>query len=244
MTSDTSFPSRAGRGRLGRLLGVVALLLMLGGCATGGGYGYPSSGQYPSGSYPDQSYPDQRYPDDRYGSQLTGTVEGVDINGRRLILVTQTSAYARGARVEVFFDQNTRLYYQGQVQPIQGLERGDVVRVETVQSSGRIWARTIEVVRNVREGQGGGTYGNELRGTVGYVDTRNRVIELDRGGYGGSYGSAGGRIRYDSRTVVEYQGRQYRPENLDRGDLVRIQARQVSSNEWLAERIFVERSAR
>lgn len=239
MSSDISSTSRSCQARPGRLLGVVALLLMLGGCATGGGYGYPSSGQYPSGSYPDQ-----RYPDDRYGSQLTGTVDGVDINGQRLILVTQSSGYGSGSRAEVFFDQNTRLYYQGQVQPIQGLERGDVVRVESVRSGGRVWARTIEVVRNVREGQGGGTYGNELRGTVGYVDTRNRVIELDRGGYGGSYGSAGGRVRYDSRTVVEYQGRQYRPEDLDRGDLVRIQARQVSSNEWLAERIWVERSAR
>lgn len=242
MTPNTSTTSRAGHRRFGRLLGVVGLLLMLGGCATGG-YGLP--GQYPSTGYPDQRYPDQQgYPDERYGSQLTGTVEGVDVNGRRLMLVTQSAAYAGGSRVEVFFDQNTRLYYQGQLQQIQGLERGDVVRVDTVRSDGRIWARRIEVVRNVREGQSGGTYGNELRGTVGYVDTRNRVIELDRGGYGGSYGSAGGRVRYDSRTVVEYQGRQYRPENLDRGDLVRIQARQVSSNEWLAERIWVERSAR
>ncbi|HEY5612533.1 MAG TPA: hypothetical protein VIK70_02970, partial [Lysobacter sp.] len=71
-----------------------------------------------------------------------------------------------------------------------------------------------------------------------------RVIELDRGGYGGSsYGGSRARVRYDERTVVEYQGRRYRPEDLERGDEVRIQARQLGS-EWLAERIWVERSAR
>jgi hypothetical protein len=34
-----------------------------------------------------------------------------------------------------------------------------------------------------------------------------------------------------------------RPENIERGDVVRIQARQWN-NEWLAERIVVETSAR
>ena len=47
---------------------------------------------------------------------------------------------------------------------------------------------------------------------------------------------------YDDRTTVEYQGRTYRPDNLQRGDIVRIQARQVGNNQWLAERIIVERS--
>ena len=57
-------------------------------------------------------------------------------------------------------------------------------------------------------------------------------------GYGG-----GLQVAYDARTTVEYQGRSYRPENLQRGDLVRVQARQVGyNNQWLAERIYVERS--
>lgn len=219
--------------QFGRGLGLAAALVLLAGCATGG-YGGAGQGQYPG----------QSYPDDRYGSQaLTGTVEGVDLNGQRLILSAQSSSYGGNSRVEVFFDRNTRLYYQGQVQAIDGLERGDVVRVETAQSNGRLWARRIEVVRNVRDGYGGGEYGNELRGSVGYVDPRARVIELDRGGYGSSYGGNAGRVRYDERTVVEYQGRRYRPENLERGDLVRIQTRQLG-NEWLAERIWVERSVR
>ena len=138
-------------GQLGRGLGLAALLLLLAGCVTGGyggGYGYPDQGQYPG----------QSYPDDRYGSQsLTGTVEGVDLNGQRLVLVAQSSRYGGGSRVDVDFDRNTRLVYQGRTQPMEGLERGDVVRVDAVQSGGRLWARTIEVVQNVRDRRGGGS---------------------------------------------------------------------------------------
>jgi hypothetical protein len=73
---------------------------------------------------------------------------------------------------------------------------------------------------------------------VTFVDTRARSIRLD-GGYGGA-----AEVVYDARTSVEYQGRAYRPEDLERGDQVRIQARQIGTNQWLAERIIVERSVR
>ena len=69
------------------------------------------------------------------------------------------------------------------------------------------------------------------------VDTRSRLIRLDGAGYGNDV-----QLLYDARTTVEYQGRTYRPDNLQRGDIVRIQARQVGNNQWLAERIIVERS--
>jgi len=228
---------------VGRVLALAALLLLLGGCATGG-YG-PGAG-YPGAGYPDQGrYPGQQYPDDRYGSQsLTATVDAVDPRSQRLLLVTQAAYGARGSRVEVYYDRNTRMVYQGRAVAVEGLERGDVIRVQTAQSGGRLWARSIEVVHNVRDGAGGSQYGNELRGTVGYIDPRARTIQLDSGGYGGSYGGGSTRLRYDERTVVEYQGRRYRPEDLDRGDLVRVQARQIGGNEWLAERILVERSVR
>ena len=234
-TTLASMPARL----VARGLGVAALLLLLSGCVTGG---YGSGAGYPGQT----GYPGQSYPDDRGGSQaLTGTVEDVDLNGQRLLLTVQSSPYGGGSRVEVFFDRNTRLIYQGRAQAIEGLERGDVVRVDAVQSGGRLWARAIEVVQNVRDRQGGSAYGNELRGAVGYVDTRARVIEIDAaGGYGDRYGgSRAPRVRYDDRTLVEYQGRRYRPEDLERGDQVRIQARQLG-NEWLAERIWVERSVR
>lgn len=215
------------RWTLATLLAGAALLLA--GCVTPGGYGaYPGGYGQPAPGYPAQ-----------HGNQLLGTVQSVDPGYNRIVLVVEDRAgYGRGQQLALRYDQRTRLIYQGREHPVQGLERGDVIRVDAVQSGREWWARTIEVVRNVREGggYGGGGYGNELRGTVGYVDPRTRVIRLDGAGYGGNL------VSYDSRTIVEYQGRHYRPENLQRGDLVRVQARRVGNNQWIAERILVERS--
>lgn len=209
------------------LLFVCSGALLLAGCVTPGGYGsYPGSG----GGYP--GYPSS------YGSQMQGTVEGVDYS--RITVLADDPRYG-GQRLTVRHDRNTRLFYQGREYPVTGLERGDVIRFDAVQSGRELYARQIEVVRNVRDGGYGGdpygNYGNDLRGTVGYVDTRARTIQLDAGGYGG-----GMQLAYDARTTVEYQGRRYRPEQLQRGDQVRVQARQLGYNQWLAERIIVERS--
>ncbi len=230
----------------------VALLPVLTGCATGAMGGYPQGG----GSYPGSSYPDQRYPQQAPAGQLVGTVQSVDTGGGRILLDARTSSYGNPSRVEVFFDQRTRLTYQGQAYALTGLEPGDEIRISTTRSADRLWANTIEVVRNVRDsggynnggynsggGYNNGGYGNnsgDLRGEVGYVDTRARTIELARPPGGGTYGAQ--RIRYDERTLVEFQGQRYRPENLQRGDIVRIQARQYG-NELIAERIWVEADA-
>ncbi|MBJ7573849.1 DUF5666 domain-containing protein [Luteimonas sp. MC1828] len=204
-------------------------VLLLTGCVSPGGYG-----SYPDGyGQPDQGYRSQ------YGSQLQGTVDSVDTAYDRILLVVDDPRAGRAQRTEVRYDQRTRLFYQGRESSVEGLERGDVVRIDVTQSGRELWARQVEVVRNVREGGYGGGYGQDLRGSVASVDTRARLIRLDgAGGYGNN-----AQLRYDGRTTVEYQGRSYRPEDMQRGDLVRVQARQVGNNEWLAERIFVERSA-
>ncbi|RZA18239.1 MAG: hypothetical protein EOP93_11695 [Lysobacteraceae bacterium] len=210
---------------------LAASVLLLAGCATPGGYG-----SYPGGGYgqTDPGYPSQ------YGSQLQGTVESVDPGYNRILVVVDDPRSGRAQRV-VRYDQRTRLVYQGRESAVEGLERGDVIRFDAAQSGRELYARQIEVVRNVREGgyggQYGGGYGNDLRGSVALVDARARVIRLDGAGYGNNV-----QLLYDARTTVEYQGRSYRPENLQRGDIVRIQARQVGNNQWLAERIIVERS--
>ncbi|MEO6171255.1 MAG: DUF5666 domain-containing protein [Lysobacter sp.] len=239
------------------LFPAMGALLLLVGCVTPGVYGtqggYGTEGGYggPSGGYqqPAPGYPSQ------YGSSLQGTVEGVDPGYNRISMIVDDPRTGRGQRTELRYDQNTRLIYQGRQQAVDGLERGDVIRVEVAQSGRDLWARSIQVVRNVRDnGYGGGYdddryggdyggdrypggYGNDLRGSVAYVDTRARMIRLDGTGYGSS-----SQVAYDGRTTVEYQGRNYRPENLQRGDQVRIQARQVGNNQWLAERVIVERS--
>lgn len=217
--------------RLGLALG-AAFVLLLAGCATPG-YGnfpYPGGGGYGQPGYPSQ-----------YGNQVQGTVERVDAGYNRLLVQVDDPRYGRAQQMQVRYDQRTRLVYQGREHPVTGLERGDVIRFDVVQSGNELWTRSIEVVRNVRDGgyggQYGGDYGNDLRGSVAYVDTRARTIQLEDSGYAGAT-----RISYDARTIVEYQGRRYPPENLQRGDIIRVQARQAGYGQWLAERIYVERA--
>lgn len=127
---------------------LLSACLALAGCATGyGGNGYPGGSNYP-GNYGGQ-YGGQ------YGSQrFLATVEGVDPRYGRLLVGIDDSRSYRQSRVEVYFDNNTRLYYQGRVYPVAGLERGDQVAIDAVQSNGRLQATRIEVVRNVRDSGG------------------------------------------------------------------------------------------
>lgn len=212
--------STARRGLRPGLLFALLTLLALAGCATPYG-GYPSGG-YGQGSGTER---------------VLGTVQYVDLQAGRLTLAADGSRYGGGGQMDVMFDRSTRLYYQGRQVDIAGLERGDRVSIEAVRSGGRLWARTMEVVQNVRDG--GGYYGGgDLRGTVAYVDTRARLIEINQG-----YSRATNRVYYDGRTSVEYRGQYLRPEQLERGDVIRVQAR-PSGNDWLAERIWVEVDAR
>lgn len=213
---------------------LLAMSLLLAGCVSPGGYGSDPGGygSYPGGyGQPAPGYPSQ------YDSQLQGTVDGVDPGYSRIFVIVDDPRSGREQRVEVRYDQRTRVIYQGREERVEGLERGDVIRIDASQSGRELWARSIEVVRNVRDGGYGGGYGNDLRGSVAFVDTRARIIRLGGAGYGDDV-----QVGYDTRTTVEYQGRSYRPENLQRGDLVRIQAQRLGNSQLLAERIVVERS--
>lgn len=125
---------------------MLAACLVLAGCATGqgaGGYGgsYPGDRTYPSG-----------YGDRNDSQRIIATVQSVDPRYGRLLLGVDDRRSARQSQVEVYFDNNTTLFYQGQRYPVGGLERGDEIAVEVVQSRGRLWATRIQVVRNVRDG--------------------------------------------------------------------------------------------
>ncbi len=129
-----------------RLSLLLAACLALAGCATAPGNNGPYSpggpGGYGAGGY-----------GDRYGSErFIATVEAVDPRSGRLLLVAGDPRSYQRSRVDVYFDNSTVLYYQGQRYPVAGLERGDEVEVEAVQSGGRLWATRIQVVRNVRDG--------------------------------------------------------------------------------------------
>jgi hypothetical protein len=95
-----------------------------------------------------------------------------------------------------------------------------------------------------------GGYTTDLRGTIRTVDTRNRTLEIDRSQYDNRFNSDSGRyndpgngygtvlVRYDTGTTVRFQGRDYSPENLERGDVVQIQARD-DNGRLTAQRIDV-----
>lgn len=219
-------PASAGWRRLRpALVALLVATLALAGCIT------------PSGNYP--GYPGGGY-GQGYGSErVLGTVQEVDFRNSRIIITADDNRYRGASYVDVSFDRNTRLFYQGRVVDIAGLERGDRISVDAQRSGDRLWARTIEVVHNVRDSQGGNHYGGDLRGSVTYVDTRARVIEITQGGYTGRPQ----RVHYDDRTRVEYRGQFLRPEQLERGDVIRVQAR-PSGNDWWAEQIWVEVDAR
>ncbi|HEY8132613.1 MAG TPA: DUF5666 domain-containing protein [Thermoanaerobaculia bacterium] len=88
---------------------------------------------------------------------------------------------------------------------------------------------------------------SEIRGTVDSVDLNSRSIYLTNvTGYSNYLNPGGGnnvRVFYDDRTTVNYQGRNYRPEDLERGDQVSVRVDR-SSNQLLAQSMDVLYNAR
>lgn len=230
-------------------LGFLAPLLaaaILSGCGAPGSWDqgrYP--GRYPDGRYDrgvdlqgtvasvdtrerliyvDRAGLDNRYQlrnDDRYGRGDTGDT------------------------VAISYDDGTAVRYQGRTFRPEDLERGDRIQARFERDGDYLLARRIDVLYDVSSGYGTGGYDNggydnggytDLRGTVRTVDTRNRTLEIDRSQYDNRFNSDSGRygdsngygtvlVRYDAGTTVRFQGRDYSPENLERGDVVQIQAR-------------------
>jgi hypothetical protein len=200
----------------------AASLLLLAACASVGDYGAPAPGGTPA--------PDAH-------QELSGQVRNVDHGNRRFLLERD-----QGGTADIAYDDRTRLTDQGRALAVAGLEPGDRVRVLASRGE-RLWrADDIELLRDVRGGDapnGDPSLGpDERRGAIASIDRRSRTIGYTRGGYTGGEDS----VRYDADTVVEYQGQRYRPDALERGDLVRMRLRR-SDQGWV-DRIVVEVSAR
>ncbi len=92
---------------------------------------------------------------------------------------------------------------------------------------------------------GGGSSRAEIRGTVDYVDTGSHSIYLTNVSglssmlSGGSGGGNTARVYYDDQTSITYQGRTYRPQDLERGDQVSMQVDQQSNNTLMAGQVTV-----
>lgn len=170
-----------------------------------------------------------------------------------------------GDEIVLYYDDRTTVEYQGQRFQPQDLEAGDRIEVNIAQSGDRLFAEEIEVLYDVTSGTGSSTGSStsgtwdddrddlgtsEVRGAVVALNTSSRTVDIERRStYGsnfdtGSTGSSTGRIGevvrvyYDSDTVVEYQGRRYSPENLERGDVVEVEVSRLNGR-LVAEEILV-----
>lgn len=96
----------------------------------------------------------------------------------------------------------------------------------------------------------GGSRAYDIHGTVDSVDTYNHSILLTNvSNYnnnlagGGRYGNSV-RVYYDNRTSLSYQGRSYRPEDLERGDQVTVHVNDNGNNQLMAQSMDVTYDAR
>ena len=212
-------------------------------------------------------------PYNQSAGDVQGTVRSVDTRSRLIYVESEDSRYNLrngndSRELVLYYDDRTTVEHDGRTYRPEDLERGDRIQADVAQSGDRLVAQQIEVVYDVSSGTGsGGTLGgrddryenrddrgdrvSDLRGTVRYLDTRNRTVELETSSrYGSGFAPDGynsGRstsqanrvmVHYDAQTVVEFQGRRYQPENLEQGDVVEVSVRD-SGGQLLAEQITV-----
>lgn len=203
----------------------LAVAAVLAGC---GGIGLPGTGAPPPTDYPAET-------------AVTGEVVRVDTADRRIEIDDA------GRRHTVVYAASTPVYWEGRTYQPADLDRGDVIRARVVEDRyGTLTTDRIDVVESVQSRDGGydDPYDDDRRpdqvgdlsGEIDRVDSERREIVLRT--------SAGDRlIAYDERTRVFYQGQEYEPGNLERGDLVEVDTTTSSGTRYaLATRIDVTRS--
>lgn len=181
------------------------------------------------------------------GSMLRGTVAYVDAS-RRTIEVDQ----AVGSNVIVEFGSNTPVYFNGQTYRVADLERGDEIEIRVNNlGNNRFSASDITVVRSISGNSGtrSSSSMSTVRGTVSYVDTSRRTIELESANwisrFNSGTGTSGNRVvvSYDSNVRVDVAGQLHPVSGLERGDVVEVQVdgNSSSNNVLRATRIFLVR---
>lgn len=89
-------------------------------------------------------------------------------------------------------------------------------------------------------GSSGSNDESDVRGTVVSVSQSDRRIDLDVTYVNNLRDNQRGSIYYDANTVVEFENRQYRPEDLERGDEISVQGSNENGR-FVADRISVLR---
>lgn len=175
---------------------------------------------------------------DPYGTTVHGRVRSVDTSRRT---ITLDDGYGRTTTVQ--YSTNTPVTYNGQNYSPADLETGDEidVRVDNL-GGGQYAARDISVTRSVSSNGGyGSTTQSTIRGTVRYVDTNRRTIELDSvsaTNFNRGSGSTGTFIvQYDPNTQVNVQGQLYPVSGLERGDIIEVQVDNLGNGNYVARQI-------
>lgn len=171
---------------------------------------------------------------ERYRS---GEIERVDTARREIVLDAEPGVETRlrGAddRLVVAYDERTRVVYRDEQYEPAALEPGDRVRVELQYAAGGdLYTPYVEVTESVQQRGGGDDLAGTVSGEVESVDDVRREIRVDTG--------AGDlTVRYDDETTVLYQGREYRATALERGDLIRVDTRDIAGERWVVGSIDV-----
>lgn len=185
----------------------------------------------------------------RSNYEIRGTVESVDRNNQSVYL-TNVSGYTSmlsngggGSAVRVYFDNDTRVDYQGKSYRPEDLERGDEVVVRVDESGNRLMANTMTVTYDATRDSGssypsnsGSTYGQTVRGVVRYVDTSRRTLELERSGMSTVM------LEFDQNAPVYFNGQTYRVSDLERGDEVEVRVRDFGGTRGVVQDITVVRN--
>jgi len=120
-----------------RKLSLLGVLLLLAACGSGGLGDLGGILGSPSSTQP---------------STVQGTVNLVDTSNHRIDI---NANYVNGLRntqtgQSIYYDNHTRVVYQGRDYSVTDLERGDEISVTGSNNNGRYVADTITVTRNVR----------------------------------------------------------------------------------------------
>jgi hypothetical protein len=239
------------------LLALLCLSLLFGGCASGGIFGNDDDD---NGTADDRDTDRDRDTRNDRVTEVRGRVDEVDT--RDEIVWVETSDIYRSDlrngnddRLPIYYDDQTDVEYDGKTYEPTALEEGDRVVIDVDDTGTRLYARDIEVTYDVTSNDRDDDRSvdeddriSELRGTVRSVDQDRRVMELEdtSWGFGSDRDRDDGdlvRVYYDSSTRVEYDGRSYRPENLERGDEVRVDVRRDGSR-YEADEIQVVENVR
>ena len=236
--------------RAAPLLLVLAGLLFAGCSSMGGIFG---------GDDDNQRDEDQSRGADRI-TEVRGTVDRVDT--RDSIIYVETSAVYRSNlrndeddELALYYDSSTVIEYDGKTYEASALEAGDRILADVEDTGSRLYARDIEVTFDVTGADRADDSNrdddevSEVRGKVRWLDESRKILELEDASWGWGSGSSDRRgddvveVYWDADTVVEYDGKRYSPANLERGDEVQVELRDLGSR-YVADEILVIASVR